>query len=83
VANTNNPAVKVDENGDFPYEYKYGREEGEIQEYVKVVPFSQANISEDILSRLKLQLPYTYELIVSFNKNNPKTNIFQKHERIR
>src|SRR5690606_22075593 len=49
VANTDNPNVQVNEQGNFPYEYKYGREEGEIQEYVKVVPFSRSNISDDIL----------------------------------
>ncbi len=82
VPNTNNPEVKVNENGNFPYEYKYGREEGEIQEYVKVVPFSRSNISADILSRLKVQLPFTYELIGEFNKTNPKTAILQENEKI-
>jgi len=83
VANTDNMGVVVDENGNFPYEYKYGREEGEIQEYVKVVPFSKSNISDDILSRLKLQLPYTYELIVNFNEANPKTQILKQNEKIK
>ena len=82
VANTSNPAVIVNENGNFPYEYKYGRKAGEIQEYVKVVPFSRSNISEDILSRLKVQLPFTYELIGEFNQTNRKTTILMENEKI-
>jgi glutamate racemase len=82
VANTENPKVIVNENGNFPYEYKYGRIAGEIQEYVKVVPFSRTNISEDILSRLKVQLPFTYELIGQFNKSSSKTDILQENEKI-
>lgn len=82
VANIANPGVVVNENGNFPYEYKYGRKAGEIQEYVKMVPFSRTNISEDILSRLKIQLPYTYELIGKFSHNSPKTKILEDNEKI-
>ncbi len=66
VPNTDNPNVEVNEKGVFPYDYKYGRNEGEVQEYVKVVPFSKSNISADILSRLKFQLPFTYSLLEKF-----------------
>jgi len=82
VTNTANPKVIVNENGNFPYEYKYGRKAGEIQEYVKVVPFSRTNISDDILSRLKVQLPFTYELIGDFNQSNPKTEFLKENEKI-
>jgi len=67
----------------FPYDYKYGRNAGEIQEYVKVVPFSRANISDDILGRLKLQIPNVYNLIVDFNKDSPKTKIFDNNTLIK
>lgn len=73
LPNQDNPNIKLDEKGDFPYEYKYGRTEGEIQEYVKVVPFSKSSISEDILSRLEVQLPFTYNLINEFFTANPRT----------
>lgn len=82
VANTDNPNVQVNEQGNFPYEYKYGREEGEIQEYVKVVPFSRSNISDDILSRLELQLSFTYNLIREFNENGGKSKHLQANEKI-
>ncbi|WP_424495343.1 glutamate racemase [Salinimicrobium sp. GXAS 041] len=82
VPNTKNPNVKVDEKGRFPYEYKYGRTEGEIQEYVQVVPFSKNNISEETLDRFKSSIPQTYSLIEEFNRSNPKAGYLQTSARI-
>ena len=82
VPNRDNNSIRINENGDFPYEYKYGRNEGEIQEYVKVVPFSRRSISKDILSRLDLQLPFTYKLIESFNSANSKTATLETADKI-
>ncbi len=73
VVNKDNPNVAIDENGRFPYSYKYGRNAGEIQEYVKVVPFSRNNISGDILNRFQNQIPFVYELMQQFNRQNKKT----------
>lgn len=64
VPNTDNPSVVVDANGRFTYEYKYGRHAGDIQEYVKVVPFSRRNISEETLQRLERFTPYSYKAII-------------------
>ncbi|PRX43798.1 glutamate racemase [Salegentibacter salegens] len=66
VPNQDNSNNITNEKGDFTYEYKYGRSEGEIQEYVKVVPFSRRSISADIFARLEFQLPFTYNLIEEF-----------------
>lgn len=73
VANKENKINKIDAEGRFPYDYKYGRNAGEIQEYVKMVPFSRVNISYDILTRFQNQIPYVYQLIQNFNANNDKT----------
>ncbi len=73
VANKDNPNNIVDNEGRFPYDYKYGRKANEIQEYVKVVPFSRANISYDILTRFQKQIPYVYQLMQTFNNRNDKT----------
>ena len=73
VANKDNENNKIDAEGRFPYDYKYGRNAGEIQEYVKIVPFSRVNISYDILTRFQNQIPYVYQLIQNFNANNDKT----------
>ncbi|MFO7576074.1 MAG: hypothetical protein R6W67_13050 [Bacteroidales bacterium] len=65
VPNSDNPSVVVDAGGRFTYEYKYGRHAGEIQEYVKVVPFSPRNITDETLLRLEQFTPYSYKAIIS------------------
>jgi glutamate racemase len=82
VPNRHNPEVRVDSAGRFPYAYKYGRTAGEIQEYVKVVPFSRKNLSEDVLRRIQVQMPHIYMLIRHFNNNNPKTITLKEEDRI-
>ena len=82
VPNKDNPNVEVDSLGRFPYEYKYGRKAHEIQEYVKVVPFSRSNISYDILTRFQKQIPYVYQLMSTFNHQNEKTKYLQDNEKI-
>ncbi|QDH79915.1 Asp/Glu/hydantoin racemase [Echinicola soli] len=67
VPNTDNPKVTTDENGRFPYEYKYGRSAGEIQEYVKVVPFAPSNIPKETIDRLSGAIPATFQLIPGLN----------------
>lgn len=82
VPNATNSDIQIDENGRFPYDYKYGRTEGEIQEYVKVVPFSKNNITEETLDRFKNSIPETYNLIEEFNRSNPKTDYLETSARI-
>ncbi len=82
IPNTANTNVKVDDKGRFPYDYKYGRTEGEIQEYVKVVPFSKNNISEETLDRFKESIPQTFKLIEEFNRSNSKATYLQSTARI-
>ena len=72
VANKENNNATIDNDGRFPYDYKYGRNAGEIQEYVKMVPFSRDNISYDILTRFQKQIPYVYQLMQNFNQQNEK-----------
>jgi glutamate racemase len=82
VPNTENENVQLDDNGRFPYDYKYGRIEGEIQEYVKVVPFSKNNISEETLERFKNSIPETYKLVEEFTRSNPKTEYLKEFAKI-
>jgi glutamate racemase len=72
VANKDNPGAGINKEGKFTYEYKYGRKAGQGLEYVKVVPFSRKNISDDTLDRLKEKIPNVYKLIVDFNSKSPK-----------
>lgn len=53
----------IDEKGEFPYEYKYGRNINSSLQYVKLVPFSDEWINESIRNRMKLNIPYTYHMI--------------------
>ena len=82
VPNSMNKNVKIDDNGRFPYDYKYGRTEGEIQEYVKMVPFSKNNISDETLNRFKNSIPETYKLIEEFTRSNSKTKYLDESYRI-
>lgn len=82
VPNVSNSSAVLDKDGRFTYDYKYGRNVGEIQEYVKVVPFSRRNISADILSRFQMQLPTVYKLIQSFHAKNAKTKLLTDKEKV-
>lgn len=83
VPNITNGNIDADDNGRFSYDYKYGRTEGEIQEYVKIVPFSKDNISEETLERFKYAIPETYKLIEQFNLSNSKTGYLKDEARIK
>lgn len=63
VPNLANENVELDVNGDFTFDFKYGRTAGQIQEYVRVVPFSRDNISKETLGRLEFMIPQTYQII--------------------
>lgn len=83
VPNTLNKNLKLDEKGNFTYDYKYGRKVGEIQEYVKYVPFNRTNLGKDVLVRLKEKIPTTYNLISKFTKQNSKTFYLPDSEKIK
>ncbi len=82
VANADNKNNVIDKDGRFLYDYKYGRNANEIQEYVKVVPFSRDNISYDILTRFQKQIPYVYQLMQNFNTTNAKTKSLSEANKI-
>jgi glutamate racemase len=73
VPNVLNEHVKLDSLGNFTFEYKYGRDAGVIQEYVKYLPFSKSNISTDVVEMLKEKTPLLYKLIFDFSQKNEKT----------
>jgi len=82
VPNSLNSNNIIDENGKFTYQYKYGRDAGYIQEYVVRVPFSRRSLSDDLIERLSEQIPFTFKLLESFDRNNPKTEFLTEKERI-
>jgi len=82
VPNLLNRKAVLRDDGSFTYEYKYGRKAGEIQEYVKVVPFSRQSIPDDVLKRLSVQIPGVWDLITGFNTASPRTGYMDPSERI-
>ncbi|MBU0473735.1 MAG: aspartate/glutamate racemase family protein [Bacteroidetes bacterium] len=66
VPNLSNENNKLADPLNFTYDYKYGRNSGDIQEYIKNVPFSDCTISSDLMERLKEQIPFTYSLIKTY-----------------
>ncbi|WP_433896360.1 glutamate racemase [Sphingobacterium mizutaii] len=84
VPNQDNKSVQL-EGGEarFTYDYKYGRTENEIQEYVKVVPFDRGNISDMTLERFKSVIPNTYQLMRNFSNGNSKMKRHAEEVRIK
>jgi len=82
VPNPDNKKVQLDEQGRFTYAYKYGRTNGEIQEYVKVVPFSKRNIPAETIERFKTAIPTTHNLIQQFHQRSAKTKGLKAEEKI-
>ncbi len=82
VPNLRNKNVRLRDDGSFTYDYKYGRAAGDIQEYVRAVPFSRISIPADILSRLSQQVPEVFKMMASFNNDNYKTVYLKPEERI-
>lgn len=70
VPNPYNKKNQTTSTGQFTYDYKYGRVAGEIQEYTKIVPFVEKNISRDSYHRFERQIPSVLELIKIFSRNN-------------
>lgn len=68
VPNTALKEIKLQNDGWFTYQYKYGRVVGENKEYVKVVPFDQKNISAASYNRFKTSLPKVYQAITNARK---------------
>lgn len=83
VPNRDNANVVVDAAGKFTYDYKYGRNAGDIQEYVKAVPFSSSNIPSETIDRFKSVITPTFELIKAFNAENSKLSAYKEQEKIK
>ena len=60
IPNANLSEVKLQPDGWFTYDYKYGRKAGEMKDYIKYVPFDDKNISKASYDRFKLVLPNAY-----------------------
>ena len=68
VPNNKLNEAKLQNDGWFTYEYKYGRTEGQQKKYVNFVPFDQKNISNATYDRIKVALPNVYQQIILSKK---------------
>jgi len=64
VPNAKNSEAKLQQDGWFTYEYKYGRTANENKKFVQFVPFDNKNISPATYDRLKAALPNVYREIM-------------------
>ena len=64
VPNLDLPDLKLQSDGWFTYEYKYGRNEGADKKYVQFVPFDIKNISPETYERFRRALPLSYGTIM-------------------
>jgi glutamate racemase len=60
IPNAQLAEVKLQPDGWFTYDYKYGRKAGENKDYVQFVPFDHKNISDASYARFQLVLPHAY-----------------------
>lgn len=80
VPDNTNPEIKTDSLNWFIYDYKYGRNPGNIYD-TKQVPVSRLNTSSEIIQRLQQQTPSVFEMIKIFNSQNRKTSFLKPEER--
>jgi hypothetical protein len=64
VPNAKNSEAKLQQDGWFTYEYKYGRTANQNKKFVQFVPFDNKNISPATYDRLKAALPNVYREIM-------------------
>jgi len=65
VPNTSLREIRLQPDGWFTYEYKYGRSVGEKKEFVKYVPFDTRNVSADTYDRFSVAIPEVYRMLRS------------------
>jgi glutamate racemase len=83
VPNASLPGVKLAESGGFTYEYKYGRVPGNFElEYVKRVPMSRMNLSDDVREKIRQKMPVVWNRLVVFSRKSPRNRDLPDSARI-
>ena len=68
IPNKLNNNIELDSLGNYTYQYKYGRNAGTDQEYVRRTPFSKKSISPEVIQRLSEKIPAVFKLINNLNE---------------
>ena len=73
VPNTGSESAELTAEGNFTYEFKYGRIPGAMDiEYVRRVPMTAASLSESSRGMIRDKLPQTWERLRKFNADSPR-----------
>lgn len=63
VPNPGLAANEINDNGEFPLAYKYGRDINQSRMYVKRVPFDENRLGFDVVERIKIKMPMIYRIM--------------------
>lgn len=64
--------VETDDSGAFPYDYKYGRSAGRVQNDYLTVPLRKGVIGPDGEKRLRDRVPHVWRTLDEFRRDNAK-----------
>jgi glutamate racemase len=77
-----NPDLKTDAPGRFSYDYKYSRGENNALYDTKQIPMSRKNLPEEVIVRLRQQIPNVFEIMRKFNQVSPKTKFLEMDKQL-
>jgi hypothetical protein len=72
VPSKNGPAVELNSDGGFTYDYKYSREPADAWLDVRPVPLGPSNVSPTVMKRLVQRVPLSWQLYQDFRANSEK-----------
>ena len=74
VPNANLKEIKLTSDGNFTYDYKYGRAAGNFNvEYVKYVPMNNYNLKDYVQESIIKNMPAVWKNLLEFNWKSPRT----------
>lgn len=77
-----NPDKETDAPGRFSYDYKYSRGENNALYDTKQIPMSRKNLPEEVIVRLRQQIPNVFEIMRKFNQVSPKTKFLEMDKQL-
>jgi hypothetical protein len=85
VANTDCPGAVLRPDGlSFTYDYKYGRNPGELEkEFVKRVPMSRENLGTATVETIHTTMPAVWDRLVAFSAHSPRCEGLPEEARVR
>ena len=63
---------RLNESGGFTYDFKYGRNPGEVASDFRAVPFDESNLGPMVMKRLQDRVPTVWGLLSEFQEKSSK-----------